>query len=188
MRNFPIACLAGAAALLAPAAASAATTYDFAGSFNADTDNDGTDETYNWLFSFTVPAFLTSLTQVTPSSCSISGSFYTCAATQTVDPYGETFPSTGGVPFLGFNVDNIDGSGGRSSFYFFAANAFSQAGTYTAENPPSGSGFGNAGPAILTLRDQAGAVPEPATWAMMIAGFGMIGASVRQRRRHAVLA
>ena len=28
-----------------------------------------------------------------------------------------------------------------------------------------------------------GAVPEPATWAMMIAGFGMIGVGVRSRRK-----
>ncbi|MDB5453794.1 MAG: hypothetical protein JWO33_2372, partial [Caulobacteraceae bacterium] len=27
------------------------------------------------------------------------------------------------------------------------------------------------------------AVPEPATWAMMIAGFGMIGGAMRHRRR-----
>ena len=27
------------------------------------------------------------------------------------------------------------------------------------------------------------AVPEPATWAMMIAGFGMAGAAARSRRR-----
>jgi hypothetical protein len=31
--------------------------------------------------------------------------------------------------------------------------------------------------------DPRGAVPEPATWAMMIAGFGLAGASLRQRRR-----
>lgn len=34
----------------------------------------------------------------------------------------------------------------------------------------------------------AGAVPEPATWAMMIAGFGMVGASLRRRSRTAVAA
>ncbi|QMW24536.1 PEP-CTERM sorting domain-containing protein [Sandaracinobacteroides saxicola] len=28
----------------------------------------------------------------------------------------------------------------------------------------------------------AGAVPEPATWAMMIAGFGLVGAATRRRR------
>ena len=34
----------------------------------------------------------------------------------------------------------------------------------------------------------AGAVPEPATWAMMIAGFGMIGAGMRTRRRKVAFA
>ena len=29
---------------------------------------------------------------------------------------------------------------------------------------------------------QPGAVPEPATWAMLIAGFGLIGAAMRRRR------
>lgn len=32
------------------------------------------------------------------------------------------------------------------------------------------------------------AVPEPATWAMMILGFGAVGAVLRQRRRRAALA
>jgi len=32
----------------------------------------------------------------------------------------------------------------------------------------------------------AGAVPEPATWAMMIGGFGLIGAASRRRNRQAV--
>lgn len=32
------------------------------------------------------------------------------------------------------------------------------------------------------LRDVAGAIPEPATWAMMIMGFGLIGGALRQRK------
>jgi hypothetical protein len=32
----------------------------------------------------------------------------------------------------------------------------------------------------------AGAVPEPATWAMAVAGFGLVGATMRRRRRYAV--
>jgi hypothetical protein len=32
----------------------------------------------------------------------------------------------------------------------------------------------------------AGAVPEPATWAMLIAGFGLVGAAARRRREMAV--
>ncbi len=45
-------------------------------------------------------------------------------------------------------------------------------GTYTLGNLGSGSGTFNISPAV----------PEPATWAMMIAGFGMVGASMRRRR------
>ena len=33
-----------------------------------------------------------------------------------------------------------------------------------------------------------GAVPEPATWAMMIAGFGLVGTTLRSRRRIAAIA
>jgi hypothetical protein len=33
----------------------------------------------------------------------------------------------------------------------------------------------------VVLRDNAGIVPEPGTWAMLIAGFGMIGAAARRR-------
>lgn len=38
---------------------------------------------------------------------------------------------------------------------------------------------------ILTITDtppSVGAVPEPATWAMMLLGFGLIGATLRRGR------
>jgi hypothetical protein len=38
---------------------------------------------------------------------------------------------------------------------------------------------------LAALRVARNAVPEPGTWAMLIAGFGLVGASLR-RRRHAV--
>ena len=38
----------------------------------------------------------------------------------------------------------------------------------------------------LTSRDVGGAIPESSTWAMMIAGFGIAGMSLRSRRRNAV--
>lgn len=37
----------------------------------------------------------------------------------------------------------------------------------------------------LTSRDIGGGVPEPSTWLLMIAGFGMLGGAMR-RRKHAV--
>lgn len=33
----------------------------------------------------------------------------------------------------------------------------------------------------ITLNDAA-AIPEPATWAMMLAGFGLAGSAIRRRR------
>jgi hypothetical protein len=39
----------------------------------------------------------------------------------------------------------------------------------------------NGSPSILNVA----AVPEPATWAMMLVGFGMMGAAIRYRRRNA---
>lgn len=38
------------------------------------------------------------------------------------------------------------------------------------------------------IRGQFAAVPEPATWAMMIAGFGLVGAGARRRRVTTALA
>jgi hypothetical protein len=50
----------------------------------------------------------------------------------------------------------------------------------------------NAGPRAVTagsvVAAAAAAVPEPATWAMMIVGFGMAGAVLRRRRPKATLA
>ena len=66
LHTTPFACLAVGVAALSPSAASAAVTYDFAGSFMADTDEDGIDETYNWSFSFDAVDFLSSLSQITP--------------------------------------------------------------------------------------------------------------------------
>ena len=40
----------------------------------------------------------------------------------------------------------------------------------------------------LTGADIGGNVPEPATWAMMVIGFGLVGGSVRRRNRTAIAA
>ena len=63
---------------------------------------------------------------------------------------------------------------------------------YFVWNNESGGGHGphegswnyffNAGNARLDATFNGGSVPEPATWAMMIAGFGLAGATLRRRR------
>jgi hypothetical protein len=41
---------------------------------------------------------------------------------------------------------------------------------------------------VSTTFDASGAVPEPASWAMLIAGFGLTGAAARRRRRMVAVA
>jgi len=38
-----------------------------------------------------------------------------------------------------------------------------------------------------TIGITTGAVPEPGTWAMLIAGFGLVGAAARRRRRRGMV-
>lgn len=62
---------------------------------------------------------------------------------------------------IGFNLQNA----GTATFYI---------GSDTA---------GNAGPLLdnVLVESSAAVVPEPATWAMMIAGFGLVGGMMRRR-------
>ena len=185
--------LAAAAAMMTATAAQADVIYDVSGSFEADADGDSINEVYLYQFSYTAPTFITALTETAPTSCSISGSFYQCAATSTFDPGSTTFGPPVPADFFAFKYDNVNQSGGGSSFYFFQPGAFAATGVYSNAGQPNPSGplfdpngdeyaVGNAGPATLTVRQSlAGAVPEPATWAMMIAGFGVIGAGMRRR-------
>lgn len=74
-----------------------------------------------------------------------------------------------GVPRLnpcGETVDSFVLQGGSSS------------GCDTGDNFETTQAFGH-----FTFQGGGGAVPEPATWAMMLLGFGAIGASIRSRRR-----
>jgi hypothetical protein len=51
-------------------------------------------------------------------------------------------------------------------------------GSFTLANPFLGDG-------TLTISPVSGAVPEPATWVMLMLGFGLVGAAMRYRRREA---
>jgi hypothetical protein len=75
-----------------------------------------------------------------------------------------------------FNNDVIE-SYGRS-------NLFLDAGTYTLTITGSRGTTGSFGGNVSFA---AGAVPEPATWAMMLLGFGAVGFAMRRGRRPALL-
>jgi hypothetical protein len=80
-----------------------------------------------------------------------------------------------GATSLGTITRAVDGSGG--ALLFAAAADFGD--TFTSVVVTSAADF-----AVAQLRYTipSGVIPEPATWAMMIAGFGLVGAAARRRR------
>lgn len=84
-----------------------------------------------------------------------------------------TVATVTGQPFMGIST---------SDFYLTAgAHAFSIQGLSTG-------GDNTMFLDRVAVNSVGGAVPEPATWAMMIMGFGVIGVSLRSRRRQTALA
>jgi hypothetical protein len=56
------------------------------------------------------------------------------------------------------------------------------AGGYRIDNNLGLNGSNNFEKLVFAFNGTSGAVPEPATWALMIGGFGMAGAALRRRR------
>lgn len=55
--------------------------------------------------------------------------------------------------------------------------------TVTGTTPSQSFWFGSGGGTASFLSVQVAAVPEPAAWTLMIAGFGAVGGALRRRRR-----
>jgi PEP-CTERM motif len=78
--------------------------------------------------------------------------------------------------------------GGLQSFSINGTSVFSNI-AFLGGNPTfigfgDGTGFANVNADIRALEFNSGAVPEPASWALMIAGFGLVGSAMR---RHAAV-
>lgn len=117
-------------------------------------------------FTFTLPAGVTSST--------ISSTF-------TSDP-------SNNIDFTSVTLDGTPftvGSTGQNEFQFL--NGLSVNGLQTLVVAGTSGGNGSYSGAIdFSLAGGAGAVPEPASWALMILGFGGAGALIRKRRRLAL--
>jgi hypothetical protein len=91
---------------------------------------------------------------------------------------GPDFHNTGGpytpIDFNGLSAQSVFGGMGADTF----------AAVTTKNNPdglPGGTGTPIYDQGFITV--PAAAVPEPASWALMIFGMGMVGAGLRLRRR-----
>lgn len=83
---------------------------------------------------------------------------------------------SGSVVRADFGANGLEGAGQTSATYIFRTNAtnFNLGGTFTTQD---GSVAQRANFSPIA------AVPEPASWAMMLMGFGVIGGAMRRRRR-----
>jgi hypothetical protein len=110
------------------------------------------------------------------------GGIFTAASNPNLDgPPGSTTTASrngfgGSVVRADFGANGLEGAGQTSATYIFRTNAtnYTLGGTFTTQD---GSVAQRANFAPVA------AVPEPATWAMMLMGFGAMGVSLRRRRK-----
>ena len=159
---------------------------------------------------FSAPAFATacSLTDIDPTAIACAGGF---GGNVLSNNGGDVTSQKAGLALLGFNWDgngfgdfpklsplngatsiDFDGllhgityvgihvggkGGGQTTFYKFDAGAALDAFTIQLA---SSSG------AVLYSTESVSPAPEPASWALMLGGFGAIGGAMRSRRKAAV--
>jgi PEP-CTERM motif len=89
----------------------------------------------------------------------------------------ETFGSPEFYEILVFGAAIVGVPGNSETLYFFEQGSFATVGVHSSLL------FGPEQFATLSVSDSSivAGVPEPATWAMMIAGFGLVGAGMRRR-------
>lgn len=93
---------------------------------------------------------------------------------------------TGTLGALAFSqanfIEDVDYLAGNFVYVTFGNQIFSSGGSFTGA---SITGFGSLSGVAVRQGAAAPAVPEPATWGMMLVGFGIVGATVRRRSRSA---
>lgn len=106
----------------------------------------------------------------------VKGVFNGVSGKRTIDFFNN---SLGG----GFRVAGGPGITSQQIYIHDESAPFIEVGDYFAQDRATGA---NVGLLIFGVRD-IGGVPEPEAWALMVVGFGLVGAGVRSRRS-AVLA
>lgn len=95
-------------------------------------------------------------------------------------PVTVSYLLNGGTTNTLFNL--VNGTGGNSNFEIGISGGLFDSVTIT-----STEGHGFAAVKQVSFEPVRGAVPEPATWAMMLLGFGGMGVAMRRRRKPAMM-
>ena len=80
-----------------------------------------------------------------------------------------------GTTIVGIHVGGGRG-GGQTTFYKFDAGAVLD--TFSIHLPSSSAAV------LYSTQDATSPAPEPASWALMLGGFGLVGSAMRRRRSH----
>ena len=172
MRKFSaiLGALSAAALAVCAASAQAAVRYDFVAKSSFGTGQN--NETFSGSFSYLSPSFITS-SRAIPIAALTS-----CAAVGSLGPAtcrDQAFFVHPVDPWIHFQLQSSTGPVGIA--YYFGASNFRTVGTHDSQK------FGSQQFAQLTVTNLGGGVvPEPATWALMIGGFGLAGVALRRRR------
>ena len=120
----------------------------------------------------------------TPLTINFNGSFASTLTSFSLDIASHTFSTLTifdkvGATLLSTVITNTAGAFTNPGVYaFYQTTSSNGIGGFSL----SGSAQGNISIDNLTVTTGSGGVPEPATWAMMISGFGMAGAMIRRRK------
>lgn len=130
-------------------------------------------------FTLVLPDFL-----ATDSTFPVA-SLENCFVSTTAQPAGGTCGSpdlylSDAYNYIGFQINTLLNPF-TYQYYYFDVGAFGAPGSYDAMV------FGEQQGAHLDVSRVSDAVPEPATWAMMLLGFGLIGGAMRSARRRPAL-
>jgi hypothetical protein len=102
------------------------------------------------------------------------------------ESYNQFYSFTGGTVVVdGVELPDFANGGSIQSFFTQNIQAFDEDGTRRVLSFSSREFIGNG---TVTLSTVGAGVPEPASWALMIAGFGLVGHGLRRKRTRPALA
>jgi choice-of-anchor C domain-containing protein len=129
---------------------------------------------------------------ISQAFATLSGLTYNIAFDLWANPAGGSYPRIVYANVGGSDISFSSPGGGslaapawvRQTFSFVATGASTTL-SFRADPASSASFYG---PALDNISATAAAVPEPATWAMMVVGFGLAGAGLRRRKAKMLVA